>query len=151
MTRSSEADCVIALSFGIASQRSVINVNKELANCAESYGLPVIAQIEIAGYCHDPSASISKNDGYLDTWGVLNEAKKVMAEHGWRSAVLVAHQAHISRASRQAAKVGLAITVGSNSPSLWDAYSKQWWTRSSWLWRLHELKTVPYLHLIGKI
>lgn len=143
--------CVIVLKFGGACERSEVHINRLLAEVAESYKLPIIAQREVADLCPEVISSIGRDKGYLDTWGVLKAALAAMEKEGFVSAVLVAHCSHLGRASDQASKLGLTYTLCSNPPKSWDRNSKQWWTRSSRLWLFHELYTIPYLRLARKI
>lgn len=146
-----QPDCVIVLSFGEASPESAINYNHELAMIAEKYRLPIIAQVEVAAYCKTPYHTISKVNGYLDTWDVLTQAKAIMVQSDFKNALLIAHKAHINRVQSQAVKAGMPYTICPELPSAWDKKSKQWWTRSPRLWQVHECITVPYLKVTGKL
>jgi hypothetical protein len=132
------ADCVVALNFGVATPKSRVDINKQLAAVAEKYRLPIITQDKIAGYCKHPFYVVSRADGYLDTWDTLAVSKSVMQKNNFKCAVLVAHKAHIDRANEQADKQGLKCMSTTEPPSDWDRHSAQWWTRSAWLWRFHE-------------
>lgn len=145
------ADCVIALEFGRANSRSRINVNREIAELASSYGLPILAQELVAGFCNHPFAVISKNRGYLDTWEVLSKAKLLIDANDFENAILVVHKAHLKRAKKQAKKLNVQLLVSEKLPENWDSFSSQWWTRSKRSWSFHELYTVPYLFLSGKL
>ncbi len=147
----SDADCVVALSFGRASSESMRDPNRDIGRLASRFGLPVIAQRETASYCRQPFAIVGANRYYTDTWTALSEAKLLMDGSGFSKAVLVAHGAHITRAQRQAVKLKLLCSVPKSLPRIWDKRSLQWWTRSPWLWRVHELYTVPYVKLTRRM
>ena len=64
-------------SFGRKSDKSKIDPNKELANTASSFMLPIIAQKEVADYLEQVVKTIGNVSGYLDTWEMLSRAKTV--------------------------------------------------------------------------
>lgn len=144
----SEADCVVALSFGKATSKTNTDMNKAIAAYARSCGLPILAQEEVAQYIPNPFFVIKRSDGYLDTWSVLSNAKAEMERNGFKRALFVAHAAHSKRAGGQATKLRLSFTIPDDLPQVWDAHSEQWWTRSRLLWTYHELYTVPKQRLL---
>jgi hypothetical protein len=146
-----KADCVIALSFGKSSIDSKHDPNRAIATIAMATGLPIITQPDVAMYCSSPVSISSKAKGYQDTWDVLSGAQQIMARNTYKCAILIAHKAHVSRARNQASKLGISHMVSALLPEVWDRQSQQWWTRSPWLWYLHEyLYAIPKLTLLKR-
>lgn len=146
----SNADCVIALSFGVCTSKSHINPNEEIAHIALAFGLPIITQEEVAAHCKSPLV-VTKRQGYLDTWEVLTGAKLIMEKNGYRKAMLIAHKAHIKRAKKQASKLGITYVISERLPGRWDKHSQQWWTRAAWFWWFHEVIFTPRLKIMKQL
>lgn len=144
-------DCVIAPCFGICSDKTNTDPNKDLALISLKFGLPIIGQKEVSDYLDYAFSSITNPNGYIDTWDVLTEAKEIMKQNKWQVAVLVAHASHIGRVKKQATKLGITFIIADNLPDIWDAHSRQWWTRSRTQWVVREAMAKPYLKLIGRL
>jgi hypothetical protein len=151
MKVSEKPDCVIVPCFGICSNITTIDPNKKLAVISQKIGLPIIGQKEVSDYLDNAFASITNPAGYIDTWDVLTEAKEIMRQNNWHTAILVAHASHISRVIKQAHKLGINFAVAEGLPETWDSNSKQWWTRSRTLWVVREAMAKPYLKLISRL
>ncbi len=144
-------DCVIALSFGRASEKTQYDINKGIADIAKAFALPIFTQEDVAKYISNPVFIAKSNHGYIDTWSVLALAKSQMKKEGYARAIIVAHRAHITRATVQAKKQNITFSISHRLPSTWDKHSLQWWTRSKFLWQIHELYAIPKLRLVGKM
>lgn len=139
----SEADCVIALSFGTSV--GVNSVNAQLADMMIelSDGRPMIADRPVVdalpfgdyNMLHVVKGPVTniKGEG-VDTWRILNEARYHMIENYLHQPLMIAQASHIGRVVRQAAKLGIESIVPEGLPTDFDWASKQIWTKSQYLW-----------------
>jgi hypothetical protein len=154
----SQADCLIAFSFGFREQRgaraSGIS-NEDLARFVEQQNVPWIMQAEVAAAVGEPtrpSFKISRHrtpGEYLDTREVADQARSIMREHGWRCALLVAHPAHMPRVEAVCRRLGIEPVLPSRLKVRFDQGSAQEWTRSEEAWRKREADAVRYYRSRG--
>lgn len=161
-----EADAIIAQSFGTREAGTETphgRVNALLAaravELSEQYSVPIIAQSEIADALKelgiegviridgDPSSPIG---GGLDSWGVLQRAKKI-SDVEIKNPMIAAHAHHIARIALQAAHMGMDPRLPGDMPQEFAPNSEQWWTRSHGLWVLREVAGMAALKAQGKL
>lgn len=150
-----DADCVIGLSFGYRGEGKNVTPglsNQDLANVAfkKFSGFPKILQFEIAdAYSElgtkEPGKVIRiekhrKRGKYLDTREVIEQAKLIMDEQGWRKPVILAHPFHMPRVQLVCDRLGIDwiatdVEVGQIE---FDPLSTQKWTRDIDHWRGYE-------------
>jgi hypothetical protein len=148
-----QADCLVVHSFGTSTNAE--SVNHELALFALNIAndRPIIADraivdslpksskkaamvvagetathIKMAGKVPMPKIG---GDG---TWGTLKAAKQYMDAHQLVRPLQVAQAWHVTRVSKQAAKLGMNSILPKNLPTNFDTDSGQFWTRSLYFW-----------------
>jgi hypothetical protein len=153
-----EADCLVAFSFGGVRQGDTIRPgasNTALACYAhEHFGhLPMILQGEIADACGTgPSVPGTwridrhrRPGRYLDTHEVAAQARQIMEQQGWETAVVLAHGHHMPRAAAVCRKLGLGTVVPPGLeyiPFCPDSFQR--WTCSRLLWYRREVGAIVY-------
>jgi hypothetical protein len=157
------AQCVVAFSFGHLADGSTTlpgPSNEDLARIAADQfaDLPKVLQREVAdAYLALAPGSpvfrinVHRRPGkYLDTREAAAQAAAVLREHGWRTAVLLAHACHVPRVTAVCEKLGIAAVV---PPGLEQVRfcrgSRQPWTRNRVLWFLREVPTLGYYRCKG--
>ncbi|HXH04847.1 MAG TPA: hypothetical protein VNI82_00260 [Candidatus Nitrosotenuis sp.] len=155
-----EADCVIGQSFGAAEHGSGY-VNELIAKyiVENTTGIPMLLQNEIAAALpegsREPALVIEGNPstssgGGLDSWEVLNQTRKYMAEHGLSRPLLVTQASHAGRVTLQAKKQRIAgLIVPKGLPREFDPDSVQSWTRSQKEWAMREVPGILYLKFVS--
>lgn len=148
-----KSQVVIAQAFGMARDGPGRS-NEALALIAqahyERYGLPIIAQIEVAealavlGVSVHTVVRAHRQPGkYLDTVEVLRQAKAVCDLNGWSVATLVSHPHHSDRVQAIAQRLDFRHTFTAVSAPVYDLASTQWWTRGPIRFMLRELLAWP--------
>jgi hypothetical protein len=161
-----DADCVLGFSFGYRGKRRNITPglsNQDLANVAMKHyaGLPKIFQFEIAdAYVQAGGKSakeifrISKHrqrGKYLDTREVAEQGKELMRQHGWKTALLLAHPNHMPRVQQACNRLGMnwVATEDLRGAVEFDPLSTQKWTRDVDQWRGYEPLAVTFYRMKG--
>lgn len=159
-----DADCVIGLSFGYRGKGKNIQPglsNEDLAAFAAKNftDLPKILQFEIADAYESNGGMgkvlrVSKHrvaGKYLDTREVVAQAKEIMRQRGWKTAVLLAHPYHMPRVQRvcNALKVRWVAVEGLQGSIEFDLKSTQKWTRDLDHWRGYEPQALAYYQAKG--
>ena len=163
-----DADCVIGLSFGYRGEGKNVTPglsNQDLANVAfkKFSGFPKILQFEIAdAYSElgtkEPGKVIRiekhrKRGKYLDTREVIEQAKLIMDEQGWRKPVILAHPFHMPRVQLVCDRLGIDwiatdVEVGQIE---FDPLSTQKWTRDIDHWRGYEPLAMAFYGFKGGV
>jgi hypothetical protein len=157
------AQCVVAFSFGhlaAGSARRPGPSNEDLARLAleQFAGLPKIFQREVADayLALAPGSPVYRIAGhrrpgkYLDTREAADQAAAVLREHGWRTAVVLAHACHVPRAAAVCERLGIAAVVPPGLEGVrFCRGSRQPWTRNRVLWFLREVPTLGYYRCRG--
>lgn len=164
--RLEDADCVLGLSFGYRGKGKHIEPglsNQDLAAVAYSQydKLPKILQFEIADAYADmggkgtvlPIRKHRKKGKYLDTREVVAQAKELMRQRGWKTAILLAHPHHMSRVQLVCDRLKLdwVAVEGLKGAVEFDPKSTQKWTRSLDQWRGYEPQALAYYQAKGWI
>ena len=161
-----KADCLIVFSFGYRGRRKQATPglsNQDLANLAIKYyaELPKIMQFEVAdaytaahGPDNAPIVRIEKHRKpgvYLDTREVAVQAKRIMAENGWKSPVLLAHPYHMPRVQAVCSSLKIDWSAGKEEVGAveFDPLSSQGWTTSLDKWRGYEPLAIIYYRMKG--
>lgn len=138
-----DADCVIGFSFGTSVDKSGVNYQlaERMLNLAG--GRPLIADRTFVNAITNGDRRMaqiiegeitnSKAQG-TGTWGTRLEAKKYMDNHGLKHPLVIAQAHNVSRVVRQGAKLGVVSITPAGLPTDFDVRSKQFWTRSIYLW-----------------
>lgn len=163
----SSADCVLAFSFGYRGRvgRDVTPgiSNQDIANLALKLApkLPKVMQFEVADAYKAAGGSgavhrIEKHrlqKKYLDTREVAVQAKIVMQEEGYKTALLIAHPHHVPRCVAVCDKLGIDVVVSDDLRGAveFDPLSSQKWTRNLDEWRGYEPLAIEYYALKGWI
>lgn len=148
-----QSQVIIAQAFGQARYGPGLS-NEALARIVqahyERYGLPIIAQIEVAealivlGVPIYAVIRVHRQLGkYLDTVEVLRQAKVACDLNGWKIATLVSHPHHSGRVQAIAQRLGFEYTFIAVSELVYDPASTQWWTRGPLRFKLHERLAWP--------
>jgi len=145
-----KAQVIVAQSFGCRENEPGIS-NETMARLAwkirQKLHLSMILQWEIAEALPEKSRDLwiierHREEGkYLDTYEVLDQAKEIIKEQGWRTAVLIAHPWQIWRAMAVFKKMGIKIIIPNLDSIPFNPESTQWWTRNMFLWILREIPT----------
>jgi hypothetical protein len=146
------ADCVLGFAFGRLGREPNVRPgvsNERLAGYARQHfpGLPAILQQEVADAYRllapgHPVLSIDHHrevGRYLDTREVAEQARKLMEQHGWQTAVLLAHGHHVPRALRVCTRLGIQVVVPAGLQAIpFCPDSSQPWTRTARAWYRRE-------------
>ena len=163
-----DADCVIGPSFGFRGKPGYGHAEPGLSNqdlaavAAKYYGkLPKILQFELAdayqAHGKRPGEKVytikrhRKRGKYLDTREVLEQAKIIMQEHGFKTAVLLAHPNHMPRVQMCCDVLGInwVATPELRGAVEFDPLSAQKWTRSIDQWRGYEPLALAFYRMKG--
>lgn len=161
-----EPDCVIGFSFGYRGKERNSRPglsNQDLANVLLKHhaDLPKILQFEIAdAYIEADGAhpelieriTQHRVEGkYLDTREVAVQAKALMAEKGWKTALLVAQPYHMPRVQAVCTQLGISWVANAEERGAveFDPQSAQKWTRGLDAWRGYEPMALVYYRLKG--
>ena len=155
------ADCIIGFAFGYRKEGEQILPglsNEDLARIAEQYlsDIPLILQFEIADIYQGKGKVFRieehRSEGqYLDTREVAEQALAIMENHGWQSALLLAHPDHLPRVKTVCEKLGIKTVIPTNLEVRFDPESEQEWTRSKEAWGKREKQVVEYYKKQGWI
>ncbi len=148
-----DSQVIIAQAFGQARDGPGLS-NEALALIVqahhERYGLPVVAQVEIAealqllGVPTHTVISAHRYPGkYLDTVEVLRQAKLVCDQNRWGVVTLVSHPHHSGRVQAIAQRLGFKHSFTAVTAPVYDTASTQWWTRGPTRFKLRELIAWP--------
>jgi hypothetical protein len=156
-----EADCVIGFSFGYRSSKghSTPGVsNRQLAVIiAEHYlELPLILQWEIAAGLPVEASRVwrierhAKKHQYLDTREVARQARAIMQQQNYMTALVVAHPHHVGRVDAVCQRLGMHTVVPDGLDGVdFDARSRQPWTRRQPAWAVRETMAIAYYDVLG--
>ena len=170
--KDANADCVIGFSFGYrgkVGQTTPGLSNEDLADVAfKNYAaLPKIFQFEIAdAYAKTGATDADKviriteprklkytylTAHQLDTIEVAEQAKIIMEQHGWKTAILLAQPNHMPRVQAICSRegIGWVSDLDERGAVEFDPRSGQRWTRSLGIWRLYEPGALMYYRLRG--
>ena len=164
--KADQADCLIAFSFGYRGKRKKIQPglsNQDLANIAlKNYAkLPKIMQFEVADAYNESEGEgagkilritkHSKRGMYLDTREVAVQTKKLMDEHGWKKALILAHPYHMPRVQLVCTRAGIDWVAEPDERGAveFDPLSTQKWTRNLDNWRGYEPLALMFYRLKG--
>ena len=159
-------DCALGFSFGYRGKQRATRPglsNQDLANVLLKHhaDLPKILQFEIAdayveaeGKNADSIERITKHrvEGkYLDTREVAVQAKAIMEQHGWKTALLVAHPYHMPRVQAVCNQLDIqwVATPEERGAVEFDPQSSQGWTRDLDAWRGYEPMAIMFYRLKG--
>ncbi len=136
-----DADCVVAAAFGYRQDGTPGRSNEQLASFIATRfpALPKILQFEIADALGDPKAiriSAPAEAARLDTPDLIAQAKTVMDQHGWRTAIVVAHPHHVPWVDFLSQQAGIeTITPDGLQVVGFEPESAQYWTRNKEAWQ----------------
>lgn len=158
-----DADCVIGFSFGYRGRVDHDVTpglsNQDLANFSlrQMASLPQVLQFEIAdAYAAAGGKSVVERvekhrtpGKYLDTREVAVQAKAIMEQNGWKTAVILAHPNHVPRCDMVCRKLGIeTVTIaGLRGAIEFDPLSSQKWTRDIDQWRGYEPLAIMFYGL----
>ncbi len=143
-------DCVIGASFGYIQQGDAILPglsNQDLAAfVAELFnGIPKILQFEIADAyeSHRPNKDQlhriekARTAGQrLDTPELIIQSHKLMNQHGWKVAAIVAHPNHLPWVDYLCEQMNITTVTPAGLANIrFDPDSEQYWTRSLEAWQ----------------
>jgi precorrin-4 methylase len=142
----SEAHCILAPAFGLRTIDGVVTPGVSNVDLAQfimglDVDLPTITQPELAmalntGIDLFEISEARQSNKRLDTTEFVEQAKVLMAEHNWQTALLVAHPNHVTWVDYVCTQLGLAtVTVSGMKYVRFDSQSDQYWTRSLSAWQ----------------
>jgi hypothetical protein len=156
------AQVIIGMSFGAnlkgKGQHPGVS-NEEIARIIHrlwlSKNLPVIVQREVAEAMAEirlpirPDLVVSESDNqfHISSYEVFCQAWKYCSGLNMRTAVIVAHPAHILRCAAIAGKIGFTVRLPDVSSVPYELQSTQWWTRNRFSFFIWEL----YARIGGKL
>jgi hypothetical protein len=147
-----QADCILGFAFGRLGGESKVRPglsNEQLATIARKHFpcLPAILQWEVADAYPPggPGPLILRIDQhrqpgrYLDTRELAEQARFLMAQRGWKRAVLLAQGHHVPRALRVCRRLGIDTVLPEGLERIaFCPGSSQPWTRSAGAWYRRE-------------
>lgn len=147
-----DADCVIGFSFGYRETKLGIEPgisNYQIASYIENNlrDLPLILQFEINNALVKRKSELvireSRQKGeYLHSREIAEQAYIFMNQKGWKSAVIVTHQAMEARNDALCAKLGITTIAPEGLIIDYDPESVQPWTRNQDAWWQREDKVI---------
>jgi len=153
----SDADCIIALSFGRGQNTSGYS-NSAIANIVrrllEKRKLPILAQYEIADFFNNGAVySFGDISRYWTSWDLLSLIQEKVAENNWSKPVLVIHPWQLWRVIHHCRRLNIKEVI--IPPGLghihFDCHSVQLWTKNSLFWLIREIPGRIYYFKKGMI
>ncbi len=155
-----EADCIIGFSFGTSTDLKSVNAQLGTIMLRLANQRPILADRTLAEAVPNGEKQITHiiegepthglNQG-LTTRGIWVEAQKFMNDNNLSNPLVVAQAHHVSRVMRQGAKLGMRSIIPVDLPTEFDKKSKQFWTRSNYLWSPVNAITILFLKIRNQI
>ena len=138
-----EPDCIVGFSFGTSTGNNSVNAELGALMLNLANRLPLIADRTLVNAIPNGKSKIAhiidgdpthcEGEG-LNTWGTWIEAQKYMNSNNLSHPLVIAQAYHAPRVVKQGEKLGISSLTPDKLPTDFDKSSKQFWTRSAYLW-----------------